>query len=470
MNKSASLQSMGKNIMDTNRIGWLMVKLSTPAFFGMFVQAMYNVVNTIFIGHIQGGTMAIAGLSIVFPLQMLLMGMGMMVGIGGVSVISRSIGSRDIAKAEHALGNGLTSVLIIGVMLTVFILIFVNPLLRLCGASEAVLPYARDYMVIIAAGNVVNVTAIVLLNFSRAEGNARVGMISQILGAVLNIILDAIFILVLGWGVKGAALGTVIAQTASLANLAYFYFSGQSFLKLHTRNLRLDLKILKPMFSIGVSAFVQAIASSISAIFLISHVVLYGGDIALSAFGIAQRVMMFAILPAQVIGQGVQPIIGFNYGAKRYSLIFRALKMAAVFSTVFSIIAFIIVYFFPGPIIRIFTTDTVLINSGIHIFKEMYWGMPIIGMVFLGSNCFQSIGKPIQAFITAFARPVLFMIPIVLILPRFLGLSGVFLSFPGSDYLGLILTVILIYPLLKQFRKAATEEKTETPVSVIPPS
>jgi putative MATE family efflux protein len=469
MNKSASPQNMGKNVLDTDRIGWLLVKLSTPAFLGMFVQALYNVVNTIFIGHIQDGTMAIAGLSIVFPLQMLLMGMGLMVGIGGVSVISRSIGSRDIAKAEHALGNGLTSVLIIGVILTVTILIFVNPLLRLCGASEAVLPYARDYMVIIAAGNVVNVTAIVLLNFSRAEGNARVGMISQILGAVLNIILDAIFILVLGWGVKGAALGTVIAQTASLANLAYFYFSGNSYLKFHTYNLRLDFSVLKPMFSIGISAFVQAVASSISAIFLISHVVLYGGDLALSAFGIAQRIFMFATLPAQVIGQGVQPIIGFNYGAKRYSLVFKSLIMAAVSSTVFSIMVFSIVYFVPGPIIRIFTPDQQLVNEGIKVAKLMFWGMPVIGLVFLGSNCFQSIGKALQSFITAFARPVLFMIPIVLILPHFLGLSGVFLSFPGSDYLAIILTVILIYPLLKQFRKAALVEKTETPVSVLPP-
>jgi putative MATE family efflux protein len=269
MNKPTSPKSPAKSVMDTDRIGWLMVKLSTPAFMGMFVQALYNVVNTIFIGHIQGGTMAIAGLSIVFPLQMLMMGMGIMVGIGGISVISRSIGSRDISKAEQTLGNGLTSVLIIGVIMTAAILIFVNPLLRLIGASDAVLPYARDYLVIIAMGNTINVTGIVLLNFSRAEGNTRVGMISQISGAVINIVLDAIFILGFHLGVKGAALGTIIAQTVSLMYLTYFYYSGNSFLKFHTRNLRLDLKVLKPMFAIGISAFVQAVASSVSALFFI---------------------------------------------------------------------------------------------------------------------------------------------------------------------------------------------------------
>ena len=470
MNKMASLPNNSKNVLDTDRIGWLLVKLSTPAFMGMFVQTLYNVVNTIFIGHIQGGTMAIAGLSIVFPLQMLMMGMGMMVGIGGISVISRSIGSGDISRAERTLGNGLTSIVIIGILMSVVMVIFMDPMLRLMGASPEVLPYAHDYMIIIAAGNVVNVLGIVLLNYSRAEGNARVGMISQILGAVLNIILDAFFILYLGWGVHGAALGTVIAQTAALANLAYFYLSGNSFLKLHARNLRLKIEILKPMFAVGVSAFVQTVATSISAIFLISHVVLYGGDIALSAFGIAQRIMMFSTLPAQVIGQGVQPILGFNYGAKRFSMVLKALKLAGVVSSVCSVLAFGVVYFVPGPLVRIFTSDPALIESGIHAAKLMFFGMPIIGLVFLGSNTFQSTGKALQAFITAFTRPVLFMLPAVLILPRFLGLEGVLLTFPVSDILALVLVVVLIYPILRQFREAAVKEKGESVVPVLSPS
>jgi putative MATE family efflux protein len=453
---------MTKNVLDTDRIGWLLVKMSTPAFMGMFVQSLYNVVNTIFIGHSKSGMLSIAGLSIVFPLQMVMMGMGMMVGIGGISVISRALGSKDLSKAEQTLGNGLTSGLLLGVISTVLILIFATPLLRLIGASDEVLPYARDYLVIITIGNTINVAGLVLLNFSRAEGNARIGMISQIAGAVLNIILDAVFILGLNMGVKGAALGTIIAQTVSLVILAYFYYSGESFLKLHVRNLRLDLEVLKPMFSIGISAFVQMIASSISAILLLRLVVQYGGDIALSAFGIIQRVFMFATLPASVIGQGVQPILGFNYGAKRYSLVLKSLKYAAISSTIISVVIFIIVFLVPGPIVRIFTTDPELIKAGIHASRLMFLGVPLIGLVFLGSNCFQSTGKAILAFITAFARPVLFMIPAALILPHFLQLDGVLLAFPASDLLSLILTVVLIYAMLKQFQKAAAEEKLKS--------
>jgi putative MATE family efflux protein len=459
MNRSPSAQYAAKNVMDTDRIGWLLVKLSVPAFMGMFVQSLYNVVNTIFIGHIQNGSLAIAGLSIVFPLQMLMMGMGMMLGIGGVSVISRSIGSRDINRAERTLGNGVSMVLIIGVAMSAIMLIFINPILRLIGASPEVLPFSHDYLMIIAAGNTINVAGIVLLNYCRAEGNTRITMISQILGAVSNVILDAIFILWLGWGVIGAALGTVIAQTATLIYLVSFYRAGKSFLKFHSRNLRLDVDVLRPMFAVGISAFVQTVATSLSALFLISRVAQFGGDLGLSAFGIAQRLFMFANLPAMVIGQGVQPILGFNYGAKRYHLVLKALTLAAVISTILSCLSFLVIHFFPGALVQIFTSDPDLVALGTHAVKIMFLGLPIIGMVFLGSNCFQSTGKAIPAFITAFARPVLFMVPSVFILPVFFGLDGVYGVFPASDYLSLFLIIILIFPLINQFRKNAVMEK-----------
>jgi putative MATE family efflux protein len=451
-------QNQTRNVLDTDQVGRLLVKLATPAFFGMFVQTLYNVVNTIFIGHAVG-SLAIAGLSIVFPLQMLFMGIGMMVGMGGTSLISRFIGSGDTAKAERTLGNGITCIIILSVAITAAILPNVNGFLLLMGASDEVLPYARDYMVIITIGTLFNITGMALLNYVRAEGNARVGMIANILGAVLNIILDAILIIALHMGVKGAALGTVIAQTATLIYLGIYYLSGSSYLKFHKSNLRLDPKILKPMFSIGVSSFVQTVATSLSAMFLIRSVVAYGGDIYLSAFGIIQRVMMFATMPAMVIGQGVQPILGFNYGARRFSLALRALKISAITSTTLSLLAFIVLYFIPGPIIKIFSTDPALVAAGIYASKLVFLSMPIMGFVMVGSTSFMSIGKAVQAFITAVARPVVFLIPAVFILPRLLGLKGVFLSFPTSDLLTLVLTIILLIPIIKEFRKAAIAEK-----------
>ena len=451
-------QDHTRNVLDTDKVGSLLVKLATPAFFGMFVQTLYNVVNTIFIGH-SVGPLAIAGLSIVFPIQMLFMGIGMMVGMGGTSLISRFIGSGDTAKAERTLGNGVTCITILSILITALILPNVNSFLRLIGASDEVLPYAREYLIIIVSGTIFNVTGMALLNFVRAEGNARVGMIANMLGAILNIILDAILIVGLHMGVKGAALGTVIAQIATLIYLGIYYLSGSSYLKFHTSNLRLDIKILKSMFSIGISSFVQTVAGSLSAMFLIRQVVIYGGDIYLSAFGIIQRVMMFATMPAMVIGQGVQPILGFNYGARRYSLALKALKIAAIASTTLSLLAFTVLYFIPGPIIKIFSTDPALVAAGAHASKLIFLSMPLMGFVMVGSTSFQSIGKAVQAFITAIVRPVVFLIPAVILLPRFLYLEGVFLSFPTSDLLTLILTIILLVPIIKEFRKAAIAEK-----------
>jgi putative MATE family efflux protein len=453
-----SMQKPNRNVLDTDRIGWLLVKLATPAFFGMFVQTLYNVVNTIFIGHFVG-PLAIAGLSIVFPLQMLCMGIGMMVGLGGTSLISRYLGAGDIPRAERTLGNGITCSIILSLLLTAIIVPNVNFWLRLIGASEEVLPFAREYLIIIFSGTVFNVAGMALLNYVRGEGNARVGMIANMIGAILNIILDSILIILLHMGVKGAALGTVIAQIVTLIYLASYYLTGSSYLKIRKSNLPLDFKILKSMFSIGTSSFVQTIGSSISAMFLIRMVVTYGGDIALSAFGILQRVMMFAMMPAMVIGQGVQPILGFNYGARRYSLALKALTIAYIASTILSILGFVVLYFIPEPIIKIFSTDPQLVATGTFAAKLIFLSMPLMGFVMVGTTSFQSIGKAMQAFITAIARPVVFLIPSVMILPRFLQLKGVFLSFPASDALTFVLTIILITPIIREFRKAAATEK-----------
>jgi putative MATE family efflux protein len=451
-------QNIDRNVLDTDRVGWLLVQLATPAFLGMFVQTLYNVIDTIFIGQFVG-TMAIAGLSIVFPLQMLAMGLSMMVGMGGASLISRFLGSREIANAERTIGNGISVAIIMSVIVTALVLPLMDFWLRLIGASDEVLPYAKDYLLIIMSGTVTNVLTMTLMNFVRAEGNARVPMISMILGALLNIILDAILIIPLKMGVSGAAIATVISQIASMIFLIIFYAGGNSYLKIHLRNLRLNLMILRKMFAIGIASFVQTIGSSLSAMLLINSVVRYGGDLYLSAFGIIQRVMMFATMPAMVTGQGVQPILGFNYGARRYGLALKALKIATLASTALSLTAFAILYSIPGPIIKIFTSDPQLVDAGIHASRLVFWSMPLMGLVMVGATSFMSIGKAVQAFITAAARPVLFLIPAVIVLPRLLGLSGVFLSFPTSDALTLVLTAILIIPIINQFRKAAAGQK-----------
>lgn len=451
---------LNHNVLDTDRVGWLLAKLATPAFMGMFVQTLYNVINTIFIGQFVG-TLAIAGLSIAFPLQMLSWGISMMVGMGGASLLSRLLGAGDVDRAERTLGNGVSLGIILAIVVMVAILPFTDFWLRLIGASDAVLPYAREYLIIIISGTVFNVLAMALLSFARAEGNARVGMTAMILGAGLSIILDAVFIIWLKMGVRGAALATIIAQLASFIYLLTYYLSGSSYLKIHLSNLRLDLSILKAMFSIGIASFTQTVASSISAMILIKMVVTYGGDVALSAFGIIQRVMMFAFMPGMVLGQGLQPILGFNVGAGRYHLALKAITLAAIVSTSLSISAFLVLYFIPGPIIRAFSDDQELISVGIYVAKLVFLSMPVMGAVLVGQLTFQAIGRATQAFITAIVRPVVFLIPLALIMSRTWQLDGVFLSYPASDSLTFLLVIGLLTPIISQFKKAAATQKQE---------
>ncbi len=436
------------------------MRLAMPAFLGMFVQALYNVVNTIFVGRFVG-TLGIAGLSIVFPLQMLAIGFGMMVGVGGLSLISRLLGSGDIKGAERALGNGIVVSLLLSILVTIIILPFADFWLRLIGASEAVLPYAREYLIIIISGTVFIIFSMALLSFARAEGNARVGMVAMILGAVLSIILSALFIITFDMGVTGAALATVISQCISTAYLLRYYLSGSSYLKIRISNFVPDFKILKSMFAVGVASFVQTVAGSLSAMIVINIVISYGGDYALSAFGIIQRLMIFAMMPGMVIGQGAQPIVGFNYGAGRYKPALRAIKMAAVSSTILSILVFLIFIFTPEPMIKIFSNDPELVAVGAYAAKLIFLAMPLIGVMMLGIQMFQAIGKAVRAFITAIVRPIVFLIPLVLTLPRFWQLDGVWLSFPLSDTLTFIFTIVLLTPMIRDFMKAAAVQEQE---------
>jgi len=452
------MKNRTNNVLDDERIGRLLLKLSLPAFFGMFVMTLYNVVDTIFIGHYVGH-LGIAGLSIVFPIQMFSIGIGQMTGMGGASLISRFIGADKISRAERVLGNVITSTILVSVIITICGLVAPDFWLRLMGSSETILPYARDYFVVIIIGTFSQTLAMALNGVVRAEGNAHVAMKGMIFGALLNIILDSIFIIPLGMGIQGAALATVIAQIISMAYLLRYYFSEKSFLQIHSRNLLIEFKILKSILAIGIASFTRMLASSLSVIFINRICITYGGDYAVSAYGIINRIMMFAIMPGIVIGQGLQPVLGFNYGAKRYKKALKTVLIAIVAATVCSIIVFLILFLLPEPFIRIFTSDSKLIAQGAYAAKRVFLALYLVGFGMVGSLTFQSIGKATQSFITAVARPALFLIPLVFILPRFLQLDGVWLAFPIADALAVILILVLLIPQLRQFRKMVLSAK-----------
>jgi putative MATE family efflux protein len=446
------MDNQNQNVLDDNRIGHLLFRLSLPAFMGMFVMTLYNVVDTIFIGHYVG-PLGIAGLSIVFPIQMLTMGIGQMTGMGGASLISRLIGAGNTPRAENALGNALTFTIIISVALTITGLSNPDLWLRLMGASDTILPYARDYMTIILTAVFFRTFAMSQNFLIRATGNARVPMIGMIMGAGLNIVLDAIFIIPLGMGVKGAALATVIAQLITSLYFLRYYLSGKSFLRVHLQNMIIKWDILKSILAIGISSFARTAAQSLAVVFVNRTLLTLGGDLAISSYGLIQRIMMFALMPGIVIGQGMQPILGFNYGAGRYDRALKVIKIAIIAATSYSVIAFCALYFAPGLFIRVFTADSELIVLAAQAARSIFFAAYLIGFIIVGSIIFQAIGKAPQAFVTAIARPALFLLPLVFILPNYWQVDGVWLAFPITDALTSILVLILLIPEIKMFRR-----------------
>lgn len=446
-----------KNVLDTDKIGHLLVKLSMPVFFGMFVQSLYNVISAIFIGKYVGH-LGLAALSIAFPLQMMGMGLGTWSGIGGMSLISRFLGAGEDDNAEKALGNGLTLAIILSVLVIVVLLPFLDILLKLIGASDNVLPYAREYMVYITIGFVFVIMSTSLINFTRAEGNANISMIAMIIGALIDIALCYIFIVRLKMGVKGAGLATLLAQFCSMVILLYYYRSGKNYLKIRLPNMVPDFKIMKEILAIGFGAFIQLFASSLSAMVLFKMAITYGGDYALSAFGIAQRILMFITLPAMVLSQGVQPILGFNYGAGRFKLVVKSMNLSLGWSMAFGIAGFLLVYSIPEPFIKIFTDDPELIKISAATNYHMFLALPLLGPLHIGTMIFQAIGKAKQAFIAAIVRPAIFLLPSAFLLTPHFGLKGVWLAFPSSDVLTFSLVIILMLPILKEFKRGVAQK------------
>ncbi len=441
-----------QNLLANEGIGRLLLRLSLPAAVGMIVMALYNVVDTIFIGHAVG-PLGIAGLTIVFPIQMLLMGVGMLLGIGGSSLISRSLGAGDIQKAERTLGNAISLSVILGLAFTVIGLADTSYWVRLFGASESIAPYAKGYLDIILLGTVFRIFAMSTNSLVRAEGNAKVPMFAMIIGAGLNIVLDAVFILKMDMGVQGAALATVISIMVTSSYIFFYYKFQSSTLKIRMVNLIPYYGIIKEIIPIGMASFARSSASSFVMILMNHSLILHGGDMAVATFGIVGRVLMFVLMPLFSIGQGLQPILGFSYGARNGARALRAIKLSVIISTIISLVAFFPLVINAEPIIRIFTNDASLIIESSRAARLISLCMFLIGFQVVGSVLFQSIGKATPAFLTAISRQILFFLPLILILPRFWQLDGIWLSYPAADILAFLFTLMLFIPEVRSLRR-----------------
>jgi len=443
-----------KHILADENIGRLHWKLAIPAMVGMFVMAMYNLVDTIFVGRFVG-TNAIAALTVAFPMQMIVMGFGIMNGIGSAALISISLGEKKPEKANRIFHNSLLMALFLGLFFTIILQIFLDKVIILFGASLEVLPLSRQYLRIIMLGATFQIAAMTGNNIIRSEGQAKIAMISMVSGAVLNIILDAVFILVFKMGVQGVAIATVTAQIFQTV-YQYIYFKSPRSSLLYKFGFReFNFVIVRNIVKIGVASFLRNIAGSLMMIIFNNVLRFYGGALALASAGVMFRFLHFTFMPVVGIAQGMQPIVGFNYGAKRTEKVIEAWKLSSLRASFISLTAFAIVMLFPRLIISIFTTDAELIEMAAHGIRIMFAGTFVIGFQVVGATFFQAINKPLPSFILSVSRQLLILIPLLLILPKYMGINGAWLAHPISDYFSVIVTILFLWKQIKEMEKSS---------------
>lgn len=436
-------------------IGKLLMKFSIPAIVGMLVNALYNVVDRIFIGQMPGGVgkIALSGVTVTFPIAAIILAFGMLVGIGTAALVSIKLGQQKKEEAEGILGNAVTLIVLISIMVTVVGLIFLEPMLLKFGTSTAMMPYAKQYITIILMGVIFQNVGFGLNNTIRSEGNPRIAMYTMLIGGILNTVLDPIFIFVFHMGVRGAAIATVISQAVNTIWVLSYFFSDKSVLKIRVKNLKLKAKVVMNIFAIGLSPFSMQIAASVVAIISNRSLAKYGSDLAIGSMGVITSISMLVLMPIFGINQGSQPIIGYNYGAKKFDRVKKALKLAILAATAITTTGFIIIQLFPNQLIGIFNKDPELVSIGVHGIRIYLFMLPIIGFQIVSSSYFQAIGKAKVSIFLSISRQVLILIPLLLILPRIFELDGVWIAGPSADAISSILTAIFLYIEMKHLNE-----------------
>jgi putative MATE family efflux protein len=418
----------------------------------MVVSALYNMVDTLFVG--QGvGPLAISALTIVLPIQLVIMAIGIMVGVGSASVISRSLGANDKEKALKSAGTGIVLTILLSILFMIPAYILIDKILYFFGASPNTFAMAKDYMVIILIGFVSFSFAILANNLIRAEGKPRASMYTMIIGAVCNIILDPVFIFVFNMGVRGAAIATIISQFLSLLFAVSFFISKRSIYILKLRYFKPDLKLTREILAIGFPSFALQILGSVIFLIFNRSIIHYGDDLYVAVMGIGLRIMSLIEMPIIGITQGFSTLVSFNYGARLFSRIKKIFKEALIWTVFIAGTGFIIMMFFPEQIIGIFTKDKSLILMGILPIRIIIIFLPFLGFQILGGSLFQAIGKTLPALIITMSRQLLLLIPALLALPLFFDLTGVWMAIPVSNFFSIILTFGFVYWQIKQFNR-----------------
>ncbi|MDR1936983.1 MAG: MATE family efflux transporter [Tannerellaceae bacterium] len=436
-------------ILGTERIAKLLKGYAIPAIIAMTASSLYNIADSIFIGH-GVGALAIAGLALTFPLMNLAAAFGSLVGVGASTLVSVKLGQREYEGANKALGNVLTLNIIIGVAFTFLCLLFLDPILYFFGAGENTLSYARDYMEIILIGNVVTHTYLGLNAVLRSSGHPRMAMYATLASVVINCILNPVFIFGFGWGIKGSAWATVISQVISLVWQILLFSDSRQLLHFKKGIYKLKAEFVKSMLAIGLSPFLMNLCSCLIVLLINLGLKRHGGDMAIGAYGIVNRIIFLFAMIIMGLNQGMQPIAGYNFGAQRFDRVAKVTKLTIYWAVGVSLFGFLVCQLFPSYIIRMFTTDPELIRVavfGLHIVFAIF---PVVGFQMVATNFFLSVGLPKQAIFLSLTRQLLFLIPCLIFLPRLFGIMGVWISLPAADLTASILTAIM---LARQFRK-----------------
>ena len=435
-------------ILGTESVGKLLLQYTIPSIVAMTASSLYNMIDSIFIG--QGvGTMAIAGLAITFPFMNLGAAFGSLVGVGASTMISVKLGQQDEKSATLILGNVVMLNIIIGLLFTIISLLFLDPILYFFGASEGTITYARDYMQIILIGNVITHMYLGLNAVLRASGYPEKAMYATVFTVIINCVFNAILIFVMDMGIKGAAIATICAQLLALLWQINHFCSKKSFLHFNRKIFKLKAEYVKSTLSIGLAPFLMNLCSCFIVILINKGLKEHGGDLAIGAYGIVNRIAFFFVMIVMGINQGMQPVAGYNYGAQLYPRVTKVLKLAIIGATCVMTLGFLSCELFPGIIARAFTSDSELIAIAIEGMRIVFMVSPIIGFQMVTSNFFQSIGKAGMAIFLSLSRQLIFLIPFLLFLPRHFGTLGVWISLPLADLSSSIISGWILY---RQFR------------------
>lgn len=443
----------------TKKISKLVWDYALPGIVGTLVSTIYNVIGRIFIG--QGvGALAISGLAITFPVMNLTSSLGMLVGAGGAARISISLGKRERETSEKILGNSLLITILLNIVFITPILIFLDPILIAFGASDLTLPYARDYLQIVLFGNVFVSLCYNFNAMMRASGYPKKAMITMLIGAIFSVILTPIFLYTFDLGIKGVAWATVVSMFIGMLFVMFHFVQKNSLICLRWKNIRLNKKIIISILSIGFSPFSMQVAASCVAVLINTSLLQYGGDLAVGAYGIINTVLMIFLMLIMGLNQGTQPIIGYNYGARNYGRTKETLFYSLKVATIITFLAFVVAQFFPHLFASAFTVDPELIaitEKGIRITTALF---PLVGLQIVASSFFQSLGYALKSVIQSLSRQLIFLVPFIIIFPRFWGLNGIWIAMPVADALAAILSIYLMIIQLRTLNKLEEERNS----------